>query len=261
MSSVDLMESERDGKRMPVLAVTGLSVGYCTGGSMAEQQGIKSLFGFGRRFFPVLREMSFSINFQRKPVAIIGPNGAGKTTLLRAISGAVPSSGTIIWSGQNLQDLTTYERADVGVTFVPHGGGGFPSLSIKEHLKLAWGPKVQTEIVIDELCARVRAKAPGLERKLDFLRKRDMVGNHSGGEQKILSLVRLLFRQWSLVLLDEPTAGLSPSLLETYMVLLEMLQPACVLKVEQYARASIAKRCGATLYELREDCLQRFEEA
>jgi branched-chain amino acid transport system ATP-binding protein len=228
---------------------------------MGERQGIKSLIGFGQQFFPVLREMSFSLKFDRRLAAIVAPNGAGKTTLLRAIAGAVPSSGLIDWCGQAVGGLTSWERSKLGITFVPHGSGIFPSLTVNEHFQLADRRWRKTEIVIEELHDRVRQKDARLESSLIFLRGSSKAGNLSGGEQKILSLIRLLFRKWSLILLDEPTAGLSPTLIGVYSVILEMLQPSYVLKAEQYSRVSIARSCGATLYELRESSLEPLPEA
>lgn len=241
---------------VPVLTVQGLNVGYTLGRPVMDGNSVRSLIGMGKGFYPVLRDMSFCLTFPTKMSTVLGPNGAGKTTLLRALAGVVPCSGVVNWCGEVLNDLSSYERTEQGITFVPHSGGIFPSLTASEHFQLAIGQRFSPKTVIEELYTRVRDKGVGLESKLSFLNLDTRAGNLSGGEQKILSLLRLLFRRWSLVLLDEPTAGLSKELLEVYGVILDMLVPACVLNVEQYSRAILAKRFGSILYELRDGSLQ-----
>lgn len=241
----------------PTLAVSELSVGYSIGGAMDERQGIKSLIGLKRKLFPVLNRMTFSIQFKTGIAAILGPNGVGKTTLLRAVSGVMPSSGDINWKGLKVNQLMPDKLATLGITFVPHNGGIFNNLSVRDHLNLASGG-ANPDAVLDELYARLRERKPTLEETIAFLRKRGKAGNLSGGERKILSLARLLFKKWSLVLIDEPTAGLSPKLVETCAVILETLRPAYILTVEQYSRAETMKHFGAQLFELREDGLNTW---
>lgn len=244
----------------PALSVSNLSVTYSIGGAMDERQGIKSLIGLRRKLFPVLNKISFSIEFEAGIATIIGPNGVGKTTLLRAVSGIMPSSGDIKWNGQKVNHLTSDKLATLGITFVPHDGGIFNNLSVRDHLSLASSEATNPNAVLEDLYIRLREKNPMLDETVGFLKRRGKAGNLSGGERKILSLVRLLFKKWSLVLIDEPTAGLSPKMVDTCAVIIETLKPACVLTVEQYSRADTMKQFGAQLYELREDGIRTWQE-
>lgn len=252
---MNMKEENYQNQNAPTLKVTDLTVGYSMGGAMENRQGIKSLLGVNRKIFPVINQISFSIQFKRKIVAILGPNGAGKTTLLRAVSGTIPSSGFINWDGLRINQVLPDELARIGITYVPHYGGIFNNLTIQDHLKLA-SNGLRHEVVIDKLYGRLRDKESSLIETIAFLKKSGKAGNLSGGEQKILSLIRLLFKKWSLILIDEPTAGLSPKLLDTYSVILDMLYPASILTVEQYSRAETAKHFGAELYELHGDGLR-----
>ncbi len=142
-------------------------------------------------------------------VTIVGPNGAGKTTLLKAISGTVPSeTGRITYLAQDLGARRPSERAALGIAHVPEGRRVFPSLTVMENL---------------ELGSYRRAARAGRKRALDEVlalfpilreRHRQLAGSLSGGEQQMLALGRGLMARPDLLLLDEPSQGLGPRIVE-----------------------------------------------
>jgi len=142
-------------------------------------------------------------------VTIVGPNGAGKTTLLKAISGAVPSeSGRIEFQGRDLRALSAARRAALGIAHVPEGRRVFPSLTVQENLELG----------SYRAAARAR-RAEGLDAVLALFpvlksRAKQLAGSLSGGEQQMLALGRGLMAQPDLLLLDEPSQGLGPRIVE-----------------------------------------------
>ena len=142
-------------------------------------------------------------------VTIVGPNGAGKTTLLKAISGAVPAeSGRIEFQGRDLRALSAARRAALGIAHVPEGRRVFPSLTVRENLELG----------SYRAAARGR-RAEGLEAVLTLFpvlksRAKQLAGSLSGGEQQMLALGRGLMAQPDMLLLDEPSQGLGPRIVE-----------------------------------------------
>jgi branched-chain amino acid transport system ATP-binding protein len=146
---------------------------------------------------------------ESQPTAIIGPNGAGKTTLLKSISGILkPSSGTILFKGQNIIGLPPDEIVRIGISHVPEGRRIFPYMTVYENLRM--GAFIEKQ----------RAKENGNFEKVFTLfpelkmRKKQLGGTLSGGEQQMLAIGRALMRDISLLLLDEPTIGLSPIMVQ-----------------------------------------------
>jgi len=142
-------------------------------------------------------------------VTIVGPNGAGKTTLLKAISGTVPSeTGRITYLAQDLGARRPSERAALGITHVPEGRRVFPSLTVMENLELGSyrrAARASRKRALDE----VFALFPILRE-----RHRQLAGSLSGGEQQMLALGRGLMARPDLLLLDEPSQGLGPRIVE-----------------------------------------------
>ena len=142
-------------------------------------------------------------------VTIVGPNGAGKTTLLKAISGTVPSeTGRITYLAQDLGARRPSERAALGIAHVPEGRRVFPSLTVMENLELGAyrrAAHASRKLALDE----VLALFPILRE-----RHRQLAGSLSGGEQQILALGRGLMARPDLLLLDEPSQGLGPRIVE-----------------------------------------------
>ncbi|HEV8228170.1 MAG TPA: ABC transporter ATP-binding protein [Methylomirabilota bacterium] len=142
-------------------------------------------------------------------VTIVGPNGAGKTTLLRAISGAVRgAAGRLEFRGRDLTTLPAHQRAALGIAHVPEGRRIFSSLSVLENLELGSYRRA----------ARAQ-RAEGLEAVLALFpvlreRRQQLAGSLSGGEQQMVALGRGLMAQPDLLLLDEPSQGLGPRVVE-----------------------------------------------
>ena len=174
-------------------------------------------------------------------VAIVGPNGAGKSTLLKALVGLLPvSAGTVEVAGERIDGLRPDVIARKGVGFVPQVRGIFDDLTVRENLEIGGYvvPKRQLGPRIDEMFERFPTLAPF---------RRRQAGGLSGGERKLLAMARVLMTRPSVLVLDEPTANLSPAMAE---FVLEQTVPdlarsgAAVLVVEQRAQAvlSVADR-------------------
>jgi branched-chain amino acid transport system ATP-binding protein len=161
--------------------------------------------------------------------AVLGRNGVGKTTLIRSIMGFTPArSGRIEHNGDDITSLSTYRIVDRGIGLVPQGRRIFPSLTVHEHLVIAGrvragGKSGWNERTVFELFPRLRD------------RRDNKAGTLSGGEQQMLALSRALVSNPSFLLLDEPTEGLSPALVEELQNLLVRLRDAglSALLVEQ----------------------------
>ena len=155
-----------------------------------------------------LKGVSFSVA-PGEIAAVIGSNGAGKTTLLRTISGLIaPDSGSIIWNGENLRSAKPEELARTGVIYVPEGKSVIPQLTVKENLQLGgvWRrEKRQTADAINEVVDIFPRLGERMNQKADTL---------SGGERQMLALGRALVAAPKLLLLDEPSLGLAPLIVE-----------------------------------------------
>jgi branched-chain amino acid transport system ATP-binding protein len=164
-------------------------------------------------------------------VALLGPNGAGKTTLLRVASGLLePSSGQLLLDGEDISGASTDELARWGVCHVPEGRGIFPSLSVRDNLRL----QAPGDLDGPTLSA-VSAVFPRLAERLD-----QTAGTLSGGEQQMLALAHAYVASPSMVLLDEVSMGLAPRIVDEIFEYLRDLasRGAALLLVEQYvARA------------------------
>jgi urea transport system ATP-binding protein len=161
---------------------------------------------------------------------VLGRNGVGKTSLLRALVGQHPvSAGTITFEGQDITHLRTAERARRGIAYVPQGRGIFPLLTVEENLETGYAPlpRAQREIPPD-----VFSLFPVLA---DMLRRRG--GDLSGGQQQQLAIGRALVMRPRLLLLDEPTEGIQPSIIKDIgraIAYLRGLGEMAIVLVEQY---------------------------
>ncbi len=172
---------------------------------------------------------------QGEMVALVGANGAGKSSTLRAISGMVPFEGSIYFKGRSLAGIPSHRIASLGIAHVPEGRGIFANLKVGENLKLAtWGRKDKEGIAKDY--RRVFALFPVL-----YERREQSGGTLSGGEQQMLAVARALMSRGSLMLLDEPSMGLAPVLVqEIFSVLREINRSgSTILLVEQNAYISL----------------------
>jgi branched-chain amino acid transport system ATP-binding protein len=169
-------------------------------------------------------------------VTLIGANGAGKTTLLHAISGVQPiTSGTIRFEGNPIEQRPAHARVGLGISQVPEGRQLFEPLSVKDNLRLgAWSRRDDD---LEPELARARAMFPMLEA---FWER--PAGTLSGGQQQMLAIGRALMAKPRLLLLDEPSMGLAPNLVDHVLAVIRALKDdkLTILLVEQNARAALA---------------------
>ena len=182
--------------------------------------------GYGR--VPVLHGVDFEVA-EGEIVGVLGHNGMGKTTLLKTIMGIVPAAGGVIdYAGLDLTRAKASERARHGIGYVPQGRGIFPALSVRDNIRMGLAAHHDDE---EEAVRRVLAEFPRLEPLLD----RDG-GALSGGEQQLLAIARCLISEPDLILLDEPTEGIQPSIVDRIIELLRDLnreRGVTVVMVEQ----------------------------
>ena len=173
---------------------------------------------------------------ERELVAIVGANGAGKTTTLRTISGIYrPTTGSMIFEGRNLAALPSHEIVALGISQAPEGRQIFGSLSVRDNLMLG---------------ATRRADRAGIAQELEYLvslfpvlgeRMNQSGGTLSGGEQQMLAIARALMAKPRLLLLDEPSLGLAPMLVNRIFSVISRLKETgvTILLVEQNARKAL----------------------
>lgn len=172
---------------------------------------------------------------QERIVTLIGANGAGKTTTLRAISGLVrPKRGSIVFVGHELTRMPTYKIIRLGIGVAPEGRRVFPNLTVLENLELGAYNRPPAEFRKD--LEWIYSLFPRLRE-----RSKQMAGTLSGGEQQMLALGRALMSRPSLVLLDEPSLGLAPLVVEEVFQTIQSInaQGATILLVEQNAMAAL----------------------
>ena len=176
-----------------------------------------------------LRNVSMDVGVGRV-TGLLGRNGVGKTSLLRAITGAHPvSAGSIRWNGADITRLPTYARAQRGIAWVPQGRDIFPLLTVKENLETGFAVLPRRERRIDEELFEL---FPVLK---TMLRRRG--GDLSGGQQQQLAIARALVTKPRLLVLDEPTEGIQPSVIKDIgrvIALLRSRGTMAILLVEQY---------------------------
>jgi len=168
-------------------------------------------------------------------VTLIGANGAGKSSILRAISGLIPYSGSITYSGKDLKNITADRIVATGIAHVPEGRGIFGNLTVLENLKIAtWQNKDKEKIAKD--LENVFSLFPRLKE-----RRKQQGGMLSGGEQQMLAFGRALMTDAPMLLLDEPSMGLSPVLVREIFKIIQDINRTgkTILLVEQNANMSL----------------------
>jgi branched-chain amino acid transport system ATP-binding protein len=182
-----------------------------------------------------LRGLSLSVE-RGEIVTLIGANGAGKTTTLRTILGLVrPRRGSVRFNGQRLETLSTDRIVRLGIAQSPEGRRIFPRMSVLENLELGAFARPDRDGIAPDL-ERVFALFPRLRERIA-----QKGGTLSGGEQQMLAISRALMARPGLLLLDEPSMGLSPILVETIFRIIEDInrQGTTILLVEQNARMAL----------------------
>ncbi len=198
----------------PLLDIAGLSSGY---GKIGVLRGIDLKVGAG------------------EVVALLGPNGAGKTTLLRAVSGLLPWSGSVRFGGRDLAGLSPRDTVKSGLAHVVEGHRVFTQLDVIDNLLLAAYdlPRAERHSRVEEVLALFPEIAEKRHERAAWL---------SGGQQQMLAVAQGLVRRPKLLMLDEPSAGLSPVLVDRVLVVVQRLREAgtSVLLVEQLIEKALA---------------------
>lgn len=187
-------------------------------------------------FIHAIKGVSFEVK-QGEIIALIGSNGAGKTTILHNITGLLsPQSGRIIFEGQDISKIPAHKILSMGMAHVPEGRRIFQQLTVYENLKLgAYIMKDKKQI--EKNLEYVYAHFPRLKE-----RKNQVAGTLSGGEQQMLAMGRALMSNPKIILMDEPSMGLSPILVsEIFQIIKEVSEDGTtVLLVEQNAKKALA---------------------
>ena len=169
-------------------------------------------------------------------VALLGANGAGKTTTLRAVSGTVRKSGDVRFAGRSISRRSPERIAKLGIAHVPEGRGLFAELSVWDNLRMGAYVRGERKTIRGE-AARVSTYFPWIE-----ARRNQQAGTLSGGEQQMLALARALVSRPRLLLLDEPSLGLAPTVIQELFAIVRRLnedEGLSVLVVEQNANVAL----------------------
>jgi branched-chain amino acid transport system ATP-binding protein len=216
--------------RQSVLKVTDLKVNY---GAIEAVKGI-----------------SFEI-FAGEVVSLIGANGAGKTTTLRALSGLLPSSGEILLNGKSIARIPAYKLINEGLIHSPEGRGIFLNLTVEENLILGTYRRQDTKNLAADMehCFQL---FPRLKERL-----KASAGTLSGGEQQMLSISRAILSKPKILMLDEPSLGLAPRIVQQIFQIIRTLNGdgMTILLVEQNARMALKVSHRAYVLETGKICL------
>jgi branched-chain amino acid transport system ATP-binding protein len=199
---------------------------------MLELQQVTAAYGE----ITAVRDVSLSVE-PGETVALIGRNGAGKTTTLRLLAGELdPVRGDVRWEGESIVGDSPEKRVRSGIVLVPEGRGIFPALSVEENLRMgAYWRRPRPRQLMQDL-EQVYELLPVLR-----VRRRQAAGSLSGGEQQMVAIGRALMAEPKVLLLDEPSLGLSPLMTEELYKLLHELKAKGVgfVLVEQYVQLAL----------------------
>ena len=187
-------------------------------------------------FISAVKDISFSVE-KGEIVALIGANGAGKTTTMNAICGLIPKkSGSVIFDGEDISASPTHKLVPMGIAQVPEGRRIFQELTVAENLKLGAYTRSNKQEIEDTL-EDMYQRFPILKE-----RSKQIAGTLSGGEQQMLAMSRALMSHPKLLLLDEPSMGLSPLYVSTIFDMIKKVneEGTTVLLVEQNAKKALA---------------------
>ena len=204
--------------------------------AMLEVKDLEVYYGM----IQAIKGISFEVN-QGEVIALIGANGAGKTTTLHTITGLLsPKKGSVVFEGTDITKIPAHKIVSMGMAHVPEGRRVFAELSVYENLKMgAYTRKDKNEI--EESLANVYKRFPRLEE-----RRNQMAGTLSGGEQQMLAMGRALMSKPKIILMDEPSMGLSPRLVDQVFDTIVSINKSgtTIMLVEQNANQAlrVAKR-------------------
>ncbi len=200
--------------------------------AMLEVNGLQVYYGV----IQALKGVSFEVN-QGEVIALIGANGAGKTTTLHTLTGLLPAKqGSIVFEGKDITKVPPHKIVEMGIAHVPEGRRVFSQLSVYENLMMgAYTRKDKKEIA--ENLANVYKRFPRLEE-----RKNQRAGTLSGGEQQMLAMGRALMSSPKMIVMDEPSMGLSPIFVNEIFDIIEEVSSSgtTVLLVEQNAKKALS---------------------
>jgi branched-chain amino acid transport system ATP-binding protein len=208
--------------------------------ALLEVEGLKAFYGASE----ALHGVSFKLA-RGGITTILGANGAGKTTTLRALVGMVRREGRVVLDGKPIERLSTEDIARLGVAHVPEGRGTFTGLTVDENLRVAAYTRKDKAGVRDDL-ERVFGYFPRLKERIS-----QQAGTLSGGEQQMLAIARALMLRPRLMLLDEPSFGLAPLIVQEIFRIMRLINQEAgvsVLLVEQ--NASLALDLASEAYVL-----------
>jgi len=200
--------------------------------AMLEVKNLQVYYGV----IQALKDVSFTVN-EGEVIALIGANGAGKTTILRTITGLISAkAGEVLYEGINLQKLPPHKIVSLGIAHVPEGRHVFAQLTVYENLLMgAFTRKDKAEI--EDTLQSVYTRFPRLKE-----RKNQLAGTLSGGEQQMLAMGRALMSKPKIMLMDEPSMGLSPILVGEIFDIIKSISESgtTVLLVEQNAKKALS---------------------
>ena len=200
--------------------------------AMLEIKDIEVYYGM----IQAIKGISFEVK-EGEVIALIGANGAGKTTILHTITGLLsPKRGTVMFEGKDITKIPAHKIVSLGMAHVPEGRRVFADLTVYENLKMgAYTRKDKAEI--EETLAMVYKRFPRLDE-----RKNQLAGTLSGGEQQMLAMGRALMSHPKIILMDEPSMGLSPILVNQIFDIIEEVSKSgtTVLLVEQNAKKALS---------------------
>ncbi len=200
--------------------------------AMLEVKDLQVYYGM----IHAIKGVSFHVN-EGEIIALIGANGAGKTTILHTITGLLaPKGGQVVFEGKDITKTPAHKIVELGMAHVPEGRRVFAQLSVYQNLKMgAYTRSDKNEI--EESLEMVYKRFPRLEE-----RKNQMAGTLSGGEQQMLAMGRALMSKPRIILMDEPSMGLSPILVNEIFDIIQSVSASgtTVLLVEQNAKKALA---------------------
>ncbi len=198
---------------------------------MLEVENVSASYGMVQ----ILRDVTFKVE-EKEILSIIGPNGAGKTTLAKTIMGILhPKNGSIKFKGENIEKMPTYEIVKKGLTMIPEGREIFPRMTIDENLNLG-AYTIKDKAKIKETKEKAYQIFPVLKKK-----EKALAQTLSGGEQQMLVICRSLMSNPQLLILDEPSLGLAPIIVEKVLDTIRTIndEGVTVVLVEQNIHDSL----------------------
>jgi len=194
-----------------------------------------------------IKGISVVVN-QGEIVTLIGANGAGKTTTLKTVSGLRPvSSGAIIFDGQDISGMSAHERVELGISQVPEGRGIFPGMTVLENLEIGKYFRKDRRAEMSEDLEKVYHLFPRLKERTS-----QTGGTLSGGEQQMLAIGRALMARPKVLLLDEPSMGLAPMMIQNIFNIITEINTSLgttILLVEQNAQQALQRAHRAYVLE------------